>query len=464
MDKVGNWANRLLIPFLFGLMLWLGFKHERPGGSATMIWSDAEGYYIYLPATLIYRNWHVWDGNDGLSMLSCCRVNDSGMVRTRYTYGVAAMQAPFFLAAHAWASAFHGPGSPPPADWLADYPDPNAYNLHHRKYSALRGQATGFSDIYGNGLWLATAFYTTLGLWFLRRSLLHVFGEVVASVTALLVFVATNLYYYTVHEAGMSHAYSFCLFAAFLWLLHLWAERPRLRLSLGLGACLALIFLIRPTNVLIAILIILWEVYTWKEMRLRLQSLVKLWPHLLAMAGIGLLFLVPQLMYWRYAFGEWLVWSYEGEGFSNALQPKILKVLFSYQNGLFLYTPIMFLAVAGMVIGWRRRKASGPAMLLVFLLATYVFASWWAWWFGGAFGHRCYVEFYALLALPLGMTVQGIWESKQAWLKWAGAAVLLGCVFMNLRMTALYSPPWDGDGWQWSSYTHVVKQALAFWR
>ena len=464
MGNIWKWADRLLIPFLFVAMLSQSMSRVPPSGRASLIWSDAEGYYLYLPATFVYGSWQVWDGTDGLAMLSCCRVNEARQVKTRYTYGVAALQAPFFLAAHAWALAFQGPGTPPPADWAMQYPDPNTQNLHHRKYSTLRGQATGFSDTYGTGIMVATAFYAALGLWFVRRSLRRHFGEVVASVTTLLILGATNLYYYSVVEAGMSHAYSFCLFAALIWLLPQWLERPGLGLGMAIGGCLSLIFLIRPTNVLIGVLLILWEVYSIADLRARLHLCLRRWPQLLAMAGMGLMLVLPQMLYWHHVFGDWLVWSYEGEGFSNALHPKILQVLFSYQNGLFLYTPIMLLAMVGIVLGWRQRKISGPAMLLVFVAATYVFASWWAWWFGGAFGHRCYVEFYAMLALPLAMVVHWIWENPRAWIKWAGVAMLCGFVYVNVKMTLLYAPPWDGPDWTLQRYIAVLKNVAKFWR
>lgn len=464
MRSFWTWADRLVIPLLFGILLWMGIGQERAGGRAAMIWSDAEGYYLYLPATFVYGSWQVWDGQDGLAMLSCCAVNDTGLVKTRYTYGVAAMQAPFFLAAHAWATTFQGAGTPPPADYLIQHPDPSTQNLYHRKYSVLRGQATGFSDTYGLGLVISTAFYTTLGLWLVRRVLRKHHSSVVATFTTVLLLGATNLYYYTAVEGGMSHAYSFCLFAAFLWLVQGWMERPQWNWSLKIGACLALIFLIRPTNVLIALLLVLWEVYSLKELSARVKVLLARWPQFLTMAGMAVLLMVPQMLYWRHAWGAWLVWSYEGEGFSNALHPKVLQVLFSYQNGLFLYTPIMVLAVAGMVMGWRRRQQSGLAMAIIFLLATYVFASWWAWWFGGAFGHRCYVEYYALLALPLGMVVAWIWEHRLAAVKWAGIGLCLGFVYVNLKMTTLYAPPWDGPAWTMDSYVAVLKNVARFWK
>ncbi|MBL0009093.1 MAG: hypothetical protein IPP25_18465 [Saprospiraceae bacterium] len=105
------------------------------------------------------------------------------------------------------------------------------------------------------------------------------------------------------------------------------------------------------------------------------------------------LFFLPQLMYWKEMTGHWLYYSYTEEGFKYWNEPKIAAVLFDVQNGLFLYSPLVLLMMTGIVMGLFKKNFQAPVVLLIFSIATYFFASWWAWWFGGAFGHRCYVEF-----------------------------------------------------------------------
>lgn len=455
--RAWKWVDRALIPLVFVMALLSGLGKERHNGRATVLLSDAEGYYLYLPATFIYHGWQVWDGHDGLAMMSCCAVGDSGTVKTRYTYGVAALEAPFFLAAHAYTSMCLGAGTPPPAELDSLPADAHARDLLTRKHSPLRGQATGFSEPYGTAVIVAAAFYLCLGLWCLRAVVARLHGETVARVTVLLVALATNLYYYATVEAGMSHVYSFFLFAAWLWLIGQWMERPTWLRTAAMGLCLGLILLIRPTNLMVAALLLGWEVYRWGEWKARLRLLLARWPHLLGMGLAMALLFLPQALYWHHAWGDWVVWSYEGEGFSNAARPKVLQVLFSHQNGLFPYTPIALAMVGGIAWAWRRRAGSAPVVAFLFLLATYTFASWWAWWFGGAFGHRCYVEFYALLALPLASVVRSLWEHRRPLVWWAAAAVMVLLVFANLRMTGLYSPPWDGPDWTFARYLGIWK-------
>jgi hypothetical protein len=66
--------------------------------------------------------------------------------------------------------------------------------------------------------------------------------------------------------------------------------------------------------------------------------------------------------------------------------------------------------------------------------------------------------------LPLGTVVAWLWENERRWLKWAGMALLLAFVVVNLRLTAHYAPPWDGPGWTMDNYLDVMKHALLFWK
>jgi hypothetical protein len=93
------------------------------------------------------------------------------------------------------------------------------------------------------------------------------------------------------------------------------------------------------------------------------------------------------------------------------------------------------------------------------VLATYIIASWWAWWFGGAFGHRCFVEYISLLVLPFAELIKNILSNRK-YLPAFAVLVILFC-FYNVRLTYAYQPPWDGPKW---TYNNVLKEVeKAFW-
>lgn len=456
-------VDRLLIPLLFAVALVMGTLHLSGMKTSSILWSDGEGYYLYLPATFIYGSWQQHDGEDGLYMISCCAVSEDKTVQTRYTYGVAALETPFFLGAHAWASLFQGQGTPPPEGYGEKEPDAWAQSLNDRRWSEKRGLATGFSRTYSIGILIGGLFYLCLGLFFVKEMLKRWFSLPVVLLTVASIFLATNLYYYATREPGMSHVYSFFLFASFLYLLPRFLERRSWVNALLTGAVLALIFIIRPTNLMVALFFLGFEVYSLSDLKKRIRLLTGRWLDFAVMVVVAALLILPQLLYWKFAFGSWLTYSYGDEGFIYWNKPQVLKVLFSHQNGWLMYTPVMALALIGMVMGWRKKVQSAPVMTLVLVFATYTFASWWAWWFGGAFGHRCYIEFYAILAWPLAKAIDFAFQ-KPGWF-WRGGLIgmLVGFAYLNLKLTAMYQPPWDGDNWTFDRYLDVVKAALKFW-
>jgi len=107
----------------------------------------------------------------------------------------------------------------------------------------------------------------------------------------------------------------------------------------------------------------------------------------------------------------------------------------------------------GIGYGLKQKKFQSPAMLLIFIVITYVFASWWAWWFGGAFGHRSYVEYYALLAIPLAGLIQKIFSSPYRSIRISFQCLLVVLMIYSVRLSYLYTSiggPWDGADWRWN--------------
>jgi len=106
------------------------------------------------------------------------------------------------------------------------------------------------------------------------------------------------------------------------------------------------------------------------------------------------------LIIYKIQGGDFFVYTYPTEGF-NFLEPQFFNILFSYKKGLFVYTPITFISLAGFVwlIKTNKFEALSLAIFLIFL--TYILSSWWSWYYGGSFSNRAYVEYLPLFGLLL---------------------------------------------------------------
>ncbi len=377
--------------------------------------SDALGYYQYLPA---------WFLGMDIRQLPYARPAGNGNMLNQYTCGLAILQAPFFF-------------------------------LGHLVSKVMQQPTTGYTPVYGFLILTGTMVYVFAGLILLFRVLRRHFNVFISLLSVLMVYFATNLTYYTIAQAGYTHACSFFLFSAYLYILPSFLEKPGWTNSLLTGGVLALAVLMRPAAIVITVLILLYDVYSWHQLRNRILFLLKNYRWLLFMAGIAFIVFIPQFLYWHAVTGKYLVYSYTQERFIYWNRPQLVTVLFGNKGGWLVYTPLMIIAWTGLFITLGRKILHAPAILLMLTLVLYINASWWAYTFAASFGHRGFVEYYAFLALPLAWVFGSVYGRKTPITAIGLSIVLIILVKLNLEMTFLYHTwMWDDPDWAWSDFLH----------
>ena len=424
--------RRYLFAFLALMLLlgsWMRLRHAHEGtyNWRTALWADQVGYYIYLPAFFIYDfDAKALPPNITESTGHGFEVDlETGKIRTKYTCGVALLQAPFFLAMHAY---------------------------HHLK----KPTQDGFSGRYHQVPHWAALFYGVLGLLLLYAFLRQYYARGVGLLTVGLLFLGTNLSYYLIDHTGMSHVYSFFLFAVVLWCFKkILQKAPEVPLGwwLGLSLAAALIVLIRPTNALFVGLVLLLEVRSWAQFKARLLWLLR--PKLL-LSGLGVLLLVllPQLLYWQYVSGSLVHYSYGNEGFPYWNRPKLGAVWFAPNNGLLTYTPLLLLLPLAIGVGWKKQPGAWQSGV-AFLVVSYLCGAWHLYSFGCGFGARNFVEYTALFALPFGALVALLF--KKGWLRWVLALGFVASIGMTQKLFFTFDKCFFGqDDWDYAEYQRLL--------
>jgi hypothetical protein len=372
---------------------------------------DVISYYAYLPATFIYHDISlefVKDPNFKNDEKFWFQKTGTGKNIIITSMGLSYLYAPFFFMAHLLAPVFNEPKD-------------------------------GFHSIYQFFLVFGSLVYVVLGLLILKSVLLRFFSVGVTAITLLLVAAGTNLYFYTTHEAAMSHAYSFMLITLLLYLVIMWYDRPAYWMAALLGLVFGLIVLIRPSNIVVLIVILLWGVSNWRSLGDRVMFFLRRSPLVLLMICCFLLPWIPQFIYWKAMTGSFLYNSYEQVGSAFYFDhPHVSDFLFSYRKGWFIYTPVMFLACLGFIPLFRKLRGSFIGCLLYLVLMVYILSSWWSWWYGGSFGIRAMVDTYAVMAIPLAAVTE--WTLR---LKRHLGAILLSIMtfllFLNIFQTWQYT-------------------------
>ena len=286
-----------------------------------IVW-DAISYYAYLPATFIYNDLSLQYADTAPEEVKekiWYGTSPTGQRVIKTSCGLSMLYCPFFLAAHVYAK--------------------------NSQYSA-----NGYTLPYRVGIIVSCMFFLSMGLYFLRKILIQFFPTVVTVLTCFIIAFGTNLFYYSTTELSYSHAYSFALIAAFIYFSILFLKTPTLKYTLILGFLLGSISLTRPTNIIIVLFLIFWDVKSVEEFKNRVRFFLSKYLLVITMMACTFIVWVPQLIYWKTLSGHWLYNSYgETERFFFN-DPKIIEVLFSYRKGWLLYTPVMAFALVGVFL------------------------------------------------------------------------------------------------------------------
>ncbi len=170
--------------------------------------------------------------------------------------------------------------------------------------------------------------------------------------------------------------------------------------------------------------------YATQTAVLRKEKWVQLKKHLshagYAVAG-GIIGILPQLLYWKRVTGSWI---YDVGSKWDFLDPH-WQVLFGWEKGWFIYTPVTILMVIGL---WFIRKHSFyRSVLIFFILNTWVVIAWSDWQYGASYSTRALVQSYALLAIPLAALIQHYISSK-----WKYALIVLSCFLISLNLFQIW--------------------------
>jgi len=114
---------------------------------------------------------------------------------------------------------------------------------------------------------------------------------------------------------------------------------------------------------------------------------------------------LPQIYIWKLFFNKLIIGPSWGYGF-NFRSPQIIHVLFNDQNGLLTLTPVVFVALAGMILFWRKNKKLAFYGFVYFILHLFLVSSWAEYTQGGSYSIRMLVNTYPLLAFGLAEIIK----------------------------------------------------------
>ncbi len=382
MPKLSLFACYLIL----AVFLWFHITATHRSESKTPIvttW-DAFGYYLYLPSMLIYKDYkqlHWVEKVDSQYHLTggvfyqAGKVENTGKYVFKYLGGVAIAQLPLFLTAHALAGSL-------------GYPQ------------------DGFSAPYQFAIAYGALLYFFLALLLLRKILLRYFENKIVTWTLLAMALASNLIQYIAVDGAMSHAFIFPLYVLILYFTIRWHDQPSLKWAVLIGLIIGWATICRPTELIMLFIPLLWNTHSPETASNKWAMVKANKTHIFGAIAGGFIGILPQLIYWKSATGSWI----HDVGSKWYFLNPFFRVLFGFENGWFVYTPIAIFFVAGLF--FLTNFPFKKSILTFCLLNIYIIISWADWHYGATYSCRAMTQSYPIFALAFAAFIQYIDQSK----------------------------------------------------
>jgi hypothetical protein len=379
----------------------------KPGGRVVV--GDALHHYVQLRSAIFDRDLHFRNEYVRLYGLRGDEPGTewvyegtvTGHVRNLMPVGPAIVWAPAFLVVTALTWIGHFVGWQYPVD---------GYGRLFQATAALSGIAAAAC-----GVWLS----------FLASA--ELFGRRTAAWSALVLWLSSSAVYYSAISPAYSHATSLLANGLFWFIFVRSREVVTVRRYAFLGGLVGVAALMRWQD---AILLAVPAInLTWNVGHgLGIRRAVRLG---IVTIGAALVTFTPQMVVWQTLYGQPFAIP-QGETFMRWNQPALFSVLFSDWHGLFTWTPIVAVALAGLLFLWRRDRLLFTACASFVVVSWYVNAAAADWWAGEAFGARRFISCIPVFVLGLSALIDR-WSPSARTLAVCGSAIVVHTFLLLLQ-------------------------------
>jgi hypothetical protein len=364
---------------------------------------DGVGYYAFARSMLIEhrldftKDWLAANTSfrmgrtDAQGNVAPGEYTATGHLDNHFSVGPAILWSPFLLMAHAGVLLCDRFGGKIPAD--------------------------GFSRPYRVAMALGTALYGFLALMLSFVLARRYVSERWAFLATLGIWFASSLPVYMYFNPSWSHAHSAFMVALFVWY---WIRTRAARTWVQwivLGAIGGLMMDVYYLNCVLLLLPLLeslvgyWErakeSATGPIVRLFLKNTV-------CTATVVALF-VPTLISKKIIYGSYLYFGYRESWFWRS--PAFFKACFSSDHGLFSWTPILILAIAGLFILRRCDRSVAWYLIALFLGYLYAIGCYQNWDGLSSYGNRFFVSLTSVFVIGLAAffdSLERAWTERRA--------------------------------------------------
>ena len=385
-----------------------------------LVHGDGVGYYAFLRAPLIQHNLDFeqdWRrSNPGFlrnrvgpdNQFTLENYTSTGRLGNLFTVGPAILWSPFFLLAHAAVLIVDRFGANSPAD--------------------------GFSFPYRALTALGTAVYGFFGLLFSYALAQKYCNRLWALLATVAIWAGSSLPVYMYFNPFWSHAHSAFIVSLFLW----YWDRTRSDRTLGqwfllgiISGLLVDVYFVNGVFLLVPLVEAILGYIRWGRAGDGVAALRQFGLNAIYFS-IFLLAVLPTLITRKIIFGGFLqLGGYSGMAW-RWHAPFLRCVLFSSDHGMLSWTPVLGLALLGLLIPYGPAKRIQGYFVLVFLVFLYVISCYPFWDGLASYGNRFFISMTPVFVFGLTLLMErlgGYFRAFRAAYAVEGAAVTILAVW-----------------------------------
>lgn len=410
---VGVIANRTHVrALIFGTALACGLAVQLQFGARLQ--SDAFYYYAHMRSVVFDRDLSLANDYRMLGLGDKAHLFEptvTGYAHSAWTMGPAVVWSPFFATGHIVASQLSARGREVATD--------------------------GTSYPYRQAIVIAGLVYALIGWWLTLKLCEQWFSTRLASTAVALLAGGSFMLWYAVVEPTMTHAPSMAAVAGFLLY---WVRTRESRTLAGwivLGVIAGLMMLLRWQNALFTLipacdaLVTIWRGWQTKDRQAIRTTIIGG----VVFTAVATLTFLPQLLAWKAIYGSYIAVSPVGPKIRLG-NPQLVLTMFSSRNGLVAMSPMLYVALIGLIAFARRHVSTGIPLVLAVGAMVWFNASIQDWWGSDGFGGRRFDGVIPMAAIGLATAIDVLRRWTMARPQWVVGAIAAALVVWNLTLMA----------------------------
>lgn len=275
--------------------------------------------------------------------------------------------------------------------------------------------ADGYSKPYVWAITLGSALLALAGLLLSYQVARTLAGPVAAFWATFTIWLATPTIFYSHLAPGYSHAASLFAVSLFLYLWQRWRDRLAPWQAIALGAAGGLVAMVREQDALFLAVPVVYGAFEVVRLA-RASRWAAATAYVVRVALLGATAVVtflPQVVVYYVLNGNGRP-NQDVSDKMSVVPPYFLQVLLDPAHGLFIWSPILLLAVGGLLLLTWRQPRLGLALLTGFVLTWYINGAIKTWTTAGSFGARRFLNCTPLFVLGLAFAFERLRQSRAA--------------------------------------------------